>query len=145
MQQQQPGTVTHSHTCISSLLISRRFTRPRVALRFQFRHLHAGSGRGSPKVFRCNLPFWISKSATGNTGRAYLPVVIWVAGTTVTSQDSEFSHPDNHLWQWRRTDWYQCAVISFKTCSLVTCCEYTTKIDLACYSTFSHHTAWVYL
>ena len=32
MQQQQPGTVTHS--CISSLLISRRLTRPRVALRY---------------------------------------------------------------------------------------------------------------
>jgi len=32
MQQQQPGTVTHSR--ISSLLISRRLTRPRVALRY---------------------------------------------------------------------------------------------------------------
>ena len=32
MQQQQPGTVSHS--CISSLLISRRLTRPRVAWRY---------------------------------------------------------------------------------------------------------------
>jgi len=32
MQQQQPGTVTHSR--ISSLLISRRLTRPRVASRY---------------------------------------------------------------------------------------------------------------
>jgi len=32
MKQQQPGTVTHSH--ISSLLISRRLTRPRVASRY---------------------------------------------------------------------------------------------------------------
>jgi len=32
MQQQQPGTVTRSH--IRSLLISRRLTRPRVALRY---------------------------------------------------------------------------------------------------------------
>ena len=34
MQQQQPGTVTHSR--ISSLLISRRLTRPRVARDIQF-------------------------------------------------------------------------------------------------------------
>jgi len=32
MQQQQTVTVTHS--CISSLLISRRLTRPRVASRY---------------------------------------------------------------------------------------------------------------
>jgi len=32
MQQQQPGTVTHTH--ISSLLISRRLTKPRVASRY---------------------------------------------------------------------------------------------------------------
>ena len=32
MQQQQPGTVTHSR--ISSLLISRHLTRPRVVLRY---------------------------------------------------------------------------------------------------------------
>ena len=32
MQQQQPGTVTHS--CISYLLISRHLTRPRVASRY---------------------------------------------------------------------------------------------------------------
>jgi len=35
MQQQQPGTVTRS--LISSLLISRRLTRPRVALRYSVR------------------------------------------------------------------------------------------------------------
>ena len=35
MQQQQPGTVTHSR--ISSLLISRRLTRPRVASRYSVR------------------------------------------------------------------------------------------------------------
>jgi len=32
MQQEQPGTVTHSH--ISSLLISRRLIRPRVASQY---------------------------------------------------------------------------------------------------------------
>jgi len=32
MQQQQPGTVTHS--CIRSLLISRHLTRPTVASRY---------------------------------------------------------------------------------------------------------------
>jgi len=32
MQQQQPGTVTHSH--ISSLLISSHLSSPRVALRY---------------------------------------------------------------------------------------------------------------
>jgi len=35
MQQQQPGTVTHSH--ITSLLISRRLTRPGVASRYSVR------------------------------------------------------------------------------------------------------------
>ena len=35
MQQQQPGTVTHSH--ISSLLIFRRLSRPRVTLRYSVR------------------------------------------------------------------------------------------------------------
>ena len=35
MQEQQPGTVTHSR--ISSLLISRRLTRPRVASRYSVR------------------------------------------------------------------------------------------------------------
>ena len=35
MQQQQPGIVTHSR--ISSLLISRHLTRPRVALRYSVR------------------------------------------------------------------------------------------------------------
>jgi len=35
MQQQPPGTVTHSR--ISSLLISRRLTRPRVASRYSAR------------------------------------------------------------------------------------------------------------
>ena len=35
MQQQQPGTATHS--CISSLLISWRLTRPRVASRYSAR------------------------------------------------------------------------------------------------------------
>jgi len=35
MQQQQPGKVTHSH--ISSLLISRHLTRPRITLRYSVR------------------------------------------------------------------------------------------------------------
>jgi len=35
MQQQQPGTVTHSR--ISSLLISRRLTKPTVASRYSVR------------------------------------------------------------------------------------------------------------
>jgi len=35
MQQQQPGTVTHSR--INSLLISRRLIRPRVASRYAVR------------------------------------------------------------------------------------------------------------
>ena len=56
MQQQQPGTVTHSR--ISSLLISRRLTRSRVASSMrgiQFWLLRAGSGRGGPKIFGCAL------------------------------------------------------------------------------------------
>ena len=43
--QQQPGTVTHSH--ISSLLISRRLTRPRVASSLDF--YVTESGRGNEK------------------------------------------------------------------------------------------------
>ena len=74
MQQQQPGTV---HSRISSLLISRRLTRPRVASRYSARTfsyfkqlsyqyqsvatiitcvtnaLMTGSGRGNPKIFGC--------------------------------------------------------------------------------------------
>ena len=46
MQQQQPGIVTHSR--ISSLLISRHLTRPRVA---SVRTSSVtGSGRGNPKI-----------------------------------------------------------------------------------------------
>ena len=56
MQQQQPGTVTHSR--ISFLLISRRLTRSTVASSMrgiQFGRLRAGSGRGGPKIFGCAL------------------------------------------------------------------------------------------
>ena len=77
MQQQQPGTVIHS--CISSLLISRGLTGPRVASRYSVRtssylkHSLASyqsvvtiitchecidvtrSGCGNPKFFRCAL------------------------------------------------------------------------------------------
>ena len=70
MQQQQPGTVTHSH--ISSLLISRCLSRPRVASKYQFglpailnnslasynnnyvchKCIYVtGNGRGNPKIF----------------------------------------------------------------------------------------------
>ena len=68
MQQQQPGTVTHSH--ISSLLISRCLSRPRVASRYSvqtptyFKQLASyennyvchkciyvtGNGRGNSKI-----------------------------------------------------------------------------------------------
>ena len=50
MQQQQPGTVTHSR--ISSLLISGRLAKPRVASRFSVRTSSVTkSGRGNPKIF----------------------------------------------------------------------------------------------
>ena len=50
MQQQQPGTVTHSR--ISSLLISRRLTRPSVASRYSVGTASVTeSGRGNPKIF----------------------------------------------------------------------------------------------
>ena len=61
--QQQPDTVTHSR--ISSLLISRRLTRAWVASRYSVRTSNVtGSGRGNPKIFGLNPPFYISKSAT---------------------------------------------------------------------------------
>jgi len=44
MQQQQPGTLTRSR--ISSLLISRRLTRPRFASNIQF---------GLPAILNCSL------------------------------------------------------------------------------------------
>ena len=47
MQQQQPGTVTHSR--ISSLLISRRLTRPRVASRYSVRNF------GLPAILNSSL------------------------------------------------------------------------------------------
>ena len=81
MQQQQPGTVAHSQ--ISSLLISRRLTRPRVASKYSVRTANmTGSGRGSQKIFRrssrtssWNPPFWISKSATDSlTGHLWAVV-----------------------------------------------------------------------
>ena len=77
MQQQQPGTVTHSR--INSLLISRHLTRTRVASRYSVRTssyfkqltsylpvssyvitchecIHVtGSGRGNPNIFGCTL------------------------------------------------------------------------------------------
>ena len=47
--QQQPGIVTHSR--ISSLLISRHLTRPRVASRYSVRTSSVtGSGCGNPKI-----------------------------------------------------------------------------------------------
>ena len=47
--QQQPGIVTHSR--ISSLLISRHLTRPRVASRYSVRTSSVtGSGRDNPKI-----------------------------------------------------------------------------------------------
>ena len=49
--QQQPGIVTHSR--ISSLLISRHLTRPRVASRYSVRTSSATeSGHGNPKICR---------------------------------------------------------------------------------------------
>ena len=49
MQQQQPGIVTYSR--ISSLLISRHLTRPRVASRYSVRTSSVTeSGRGNPKI-----------------------------------------------------------------------------------------------
>ena len=59
MQQQQPGTVTHSR--ISSLLISRRLTRPRVASRYSVRP--EGVRHGAPRRTRFRNPLdftWIS-------------------------------------------------------------------------------------
>jgi len=54
MQQQQPGTVTHSR--ISSLLISRRLARPRVASRYSVRTPSVTeSGRGNPKFLGRSL------------------------------------------------------------------------------------------
>ena len=72
MQQQQPGTVTHSR--ISSLLISRRLTRSRVASSMrgiQFGRLRDRKWAWRAKTFRLRFahqwsspPCWISKSAT---------------------------------------------------------------------------------
>jgi len=53
MQQQQPGTVTHSR--ISSLLISRRLTRPRDI------HLHDWKWAWQPPNFRlCFARQWLN-------------------------------------------------------------------------------------
>ena len=56
MQQQQPGTVTHSH--ISSLLISRRLTRPRVASRYSVRPEGSATARLGVRDFEIH---WISR------------------------------------------------------------------------------------
>ena len=54
MQQQQPGTVTHSR--ISSLLISRRLTRPIELLPdIQFGRLRDRKWPWQPKNFGCAL------------------------------------------------------------------------------------------
>ena len=54
MQQQQPGTVTHSR--ISSLLISRRLTRPKVASRFSVRPEESATARLGVRDFFCDGP-----------------------------------------------------------------------------------------
>ena len=59
MQQQQPGTVTHSR--ISSLLISRRLTRPRVTSRYSVRP--EGSEISKSTGFR--ISEWISGFHSG--------------------------------------------------------------------------------
>ena len=56
MQQQQPGTVTHSS--ISSLLISRRLTRPRVASRYSVRPEGFATARLGIRDFEIH---WISR------------------------------------------------------------------------------------
>ena len=56
MQQQQPGTVTHSR--ISSLLISRRLTRPRVASRYSVRPEGSATARLGVRDFEIH---WISR------------------------------------------------------------------------------------
>ena len=55
MQQQQPGTVTHSR--ISSLLISRRLTSPRVSSRYSVRPKGSASARLGVRDFEIH---WIS-------------------------------------------------------------------------------------
>ena len=55
-QQQQPGTVTHSR--ISSLLISRRLTRPRVASRYSVRPEGSATARLGVRDFEIH---WISR------------------------------------------------------------------------------------
>ena len=56
MQQQQPGTVTHSR--ISSLLISRRLTRPRVASRYSVRPEGSATARLGVRDFEIH---WITR------------------------------------------------------------------------------------
>ena len=56
MQQQQPGTVTHSR--ISSLLISRRLTRPRVASRYSVQPEGSATARLGVRDFEIH---WISR------------------------------------------------------------------------------------
>ena len=56
MQQQQPGTVTHSR--ISSLLISRRLTTPRVASRYSVRPEGSATARLGVRDFEIH---WISR------------------------------------------------------------------------------------
>ena len=55
MQQQQPGTVTHSS--ISSLLISRRLTRPRVASRYSVRPEGSATARLGIRDFEIHVDF----------------------------------------------------------------------------------------
>ena len=56
MQQQQPGTVTHSR--ISSLLISSSLTRPRVASRYSVRPEGSATARLGVRDFEIH---WISR------------------------------------------------------------------------------------
>ena len=56
MQQQQPGTVTHSR--ISSLLISRRLNRHRVASRYSVRPEGSATARLGVRDFEIH---WISR------------------------------------------------------------------------------------
>ena len=56
MQQQQPGTVTHSR--ISSLLMSRRLTRPRVASRYSVWPEGSATARLGVRDFEIH---WISR------------------------------------------------------------------------------------
>ena len=66
MQQQQPGTVTLSR--ISSLLISRRLTRPRVASRYSVRPEGSATAyeiSGFTWISDFRVDFWISRWISG--------------------------------------------------------------------------------